>query len=328
MARTVPARVSALLMSLVLLLWTTGTGVRAEHPYYGIDYNAKAAYFTFQYGGVDLYVFALNVADNGDIYFHMSGPVAHCWIGVGFGESMDNAFMLIAYPSANGLETTISPRISSGHYEPVYDPTKQIVHIHNDTYAPNANTVTNNGTGTIIAHSVCLNCSRWATGFLDTENPNQPFIFALGPNITFRSDSPEASIPRHGLAGQFTMDMRHATNYSGWYGRVPAPNVPHFIFPPNDTAFASSNSAPAFNVIEMSNTLPGVHAILMCISFVLIFPAGALIMGFLRRTLAHAAVQVLGFILVFAGFGVAVKFSGQYNKVSSCGRALCCHVRS
>lgn len=225
--------------------------------------------------------------------------------------------MLIAYPSADGLRTTISPRIATGHSEPLYDPSKQIVHIHNDTYAPNANLVTDDGTGTIIAHSVCLNCTKWATGFLDTTRTSQPFIFALGPNVTFRSDDPGASIPRHSLVGKFTMDMVKATNSSGWYGRVPAPNIPGFVFPPNDTAFASSNSEPAFDVVVMSNPMPGIHAALMCIAFVLVFPAGALVMRFLKRTLWHAAIQIVGFCLTFAGFGIAASFARQYNKVRS-----------
>lgn len=303
-----------------LLFWTTGIGARKS--YYGIDYHAKAAYFDFQNDGVDEYVFALNAVENGDIYFHMSGPVAHCWIGVGIGSEMKDSFMILAYPSADGLNTTISPRIATGHTEPVFDPSVQILKIYNDTYGPNANTVTDEGTGTIVSHAVCLNCSRWATGFLDTTSTTQAFIFALGPNITFRSDSPEASVPRHGLVGKFTMDMTQATNYTGWYGRVPAPNIPGFTFPPNDTAFASSNSVPAFDVIIMSNPLPGVHAALMCVSFVLIFPSGAIVMQFLRRTLWHAAVQVVGFCLVFSGFGVAVHFAREYNKVSRSGVLL------
>lgn len=289
--------------------------VEARKPYFGIDYHAKAAYLNFQADGVDEYVFALNAVENGDIYFHMSGPVTHSWLGVGIGKEMKDSFMLLAYPSADGLEVTISPRIATGHTEPTYDPSFQILKVYNDTYGPNANTVTEHGTGTIIAHAVCFNCSRWATGFLDTRSTTQPFIFALGPNTDFRSDSLEASIPRHSLVGKFTMDMTEATNYTGWYGRVPAPNIPHFPFPPNDTAFASSNSEPAFDVRTINNPLPGTHGALMCVAFVLVFPSGALIMQFLKRTLWHAAVQLIGFCLVFSGFGVAVHFARQYNRV-------------
>ena len=100
----------------ILTVLCCAIGIDAS--YYGIDYHAKAAYFDFILNGVDEYVFALNAVDNGDIYFHMSGPVAHCWLGVGIGEHMKDSFMLVAYPSANGQDVTISPRIATGHTEP------------------------------------------------------------------------------------------------------------------------------------------------------------------------------------------------------------------
>lgn len=50
----------SLLAAFPSLLWTIG-----EASYFGIDYDAKAAYFNFQNDGVDEYVFALNAVDNG-----------------------------------------------------------------------------------------------------------------------------------------------------------------------------------------------------------------------------------------------------------------------
>ncbi|KAK5171462.1 uncharacterized protein LTR77_004607 [Saxophila tyrrhenica] len=295
---------------LALPLWIAG--IEAN---YGIDYDAKASYFNFQVNGNSLYVFALNVvADTGDIYFHMSGPVLHTWLGIGFGSSMKDAFMIVAYPSDNGLDTTISTRLGSGHTEPVWTSGYEIQGVFNDTYAPNANKVTDDGTGVIIAHSVCRNCTKWPTGSLDLENIQQPMIFALGPQKQFRSDSVEASIPRHALYGQFTTDMTKATNYSGWYGRVPAPNVPDFVFPPDDTAFATFGTAPPYNVDTMNNPMPTAHAVLMCFAFVILFPAGALVMQFLKKTLWHAAIQSIGFVAVLGGFGVAINVARQYNK--------------
>ena len=140
-------------------------------------------------------------------------------------------------------------------------------------------------------------------------------IFALGPAKHFGSDSMEASIPRHSLYGQFTVDMTKATNYTGWYGRVPAPNIPDFVFPPDDTAFASFGTSPPYNVETMSNPMPTVHGVLMCFAFVILFPAGALVMQFLKKTLVHAAIQTIGFVAVLAGFGIAIPVAKQYNKV-------------
>jgi hypothetical protein len=119
------------------------------------------------------------------------------------------------------------------------------------------------------------------------------------------------------MYGQYTMDMTKATNYSGWYGRVPAPNIPEFVFPPNDTDFASFATTPAVNVRSLSNPLPTVHGLLMCVAFIIIFPAGAILMQLIKQALWHAAIQAIGFVFVFAAFGVAVKIAAQYNKVSS-----------
>ena len=73
---------------------------------------------------------------------------------------------------------------------------------------------------------------------------------------------------------------------------------------------------PAFYTKAMDNPLPGAHAALMCIAFVFIFPFGAVVMQFLKKALWHAAAQIVGFVMVISGFGVAVSFSKQYNKVS------------
>lgn len=300
-----------------LLLWIAGTQAR-----YGIDHHAKAAYFNYVVNGVSEYVFSLNVVANGDVYFHMSGPIAvSSWLGVGFGSEMKDSFMILAYPSADGLNTTISTRLGTGRSEPVWTPDYEIHKVYNDTYAPNANTVTDEGTGVIISHALCLNCSRWATGFLDFESTAQPMIFALGPKTPFRSDSVSASLPRHGTYGKFTVDMTKATNYTGWYGRVPAPNVPQFVFPPDDTAFATFG-ATLISDETLNDPMPGVHAALMCVAFVFVFPLGSIIMRFLKQTLWHAALQGFGFVMALAGFGVAVNVARQYNKVGDKNKAV------
>ena len=97
---------------------------------------------------------------------------------------------------------------------------------------------------------------------------------------------------------------------------MPAPNIPDFIFPPNDTSFASFGTSPSFNVKPLSDPMPGAHAALMCVAFVFIFPLGTIVMQFLKRALWHAAVQCFGLVAVFVGFGVAANVARQYNKVS------------
>lgn len=278
--------------------------------YYGIDENAKAGYFNFDNGA---YVFAMNPTENGDIYFHMSAPATNCWIGGGFGTQMEDALMFVAYPGADGHRLTVSARIGTGHSEPVHEPSIEVFGIFNDTYAPNAMTVTD--TGTMIAHGACRNCTQWATGALDFSNTEQPMLFALGPSCSLQSDDLEASIPRHRTYGRYTMNMPASVNNTGWYGRVPAPNIPDFVFPPTDAAFVSQHTSIEFGVHNMKNIQPPIHAALMCIAFLLVFPAGSLILIFLKKVLLHAALQTFGLIIVIGGFAVGANMSGQFNKV-------------
>lgn len=280
--------------------------------YYGIDEHAKAGYFNFDNGA---YVFAMNPTANGDIYFHMSAPATNCWIGGGFGTRMDDALMFVAYPAADGHRLTVSARIGSGHSEPVHEPSIEVFGVFNDTYAPNAMTKTDSGT--LIAHGACRNCTQWATGSLDFDSPAQPMIFALGPSCSLQSDNLAASIPRHRTYGRYTMDMRQSVNATGWYGRVPAPNIPDFIFPPTDAAFVSQHTSLEFDVHNMKNVQPPLHAALMCIAFLVLFPAGSLILIFLKKVWLHAALQTLGLIVVIAGFGVGANMSKMYNKVGT-----------
>lgn len=294
--------------TLALISWILGA-----EAYYGIDEDANAGYFNFDDGA---YVFAMNPTANGDIYFHMSAPVSNCWVGGGFGTQMKDALMFIAYPAADGRNLTVSARIGTGHSEPVHDPSIEVFGVFNDTYAPNAMTVTNEGHGTLIVHGACRNCTQWATGSLDLNNREQPMIFALGSGpCSLRSDDPEASLPRHRVYGQYTMDLQVSSNSSGWYGRVPAPNIPNFVYPPTDDAFVSQYTSLEFGVRTMKNVQAPVHAALMCFAFLGVFPAGSLILIFLKKVMLHAALQTFGLVIVIAGFGVGANMSKEYNKV-------------
>ena len=280
---------------------------------YGIDLHAKAAYFSYT-AGPRGYVFCLNVVKNGDVYFHMSGPIASSWIGIGWGSQMKDSFMVVAYPAANGLNTTTSPRMGSGHTEPAYLPGIQIDKVSTDEYAPNANLVTNNGTGVIISHVVCRKCASLGGGPIDLSNPAQEFFFALGPNKTFKSDSLSANLGMHDTYGQFTIDMPKAANFTGDYGRVPGPNIPQFVFPPSDIAFADYGSTVAYNLHNLDDHNPGIHGFLMIVAFLVIFPFGALVKFVLHKVLWHAAIQSIGVVLVLGGFGVATRVAPLYVK--------------
>ncbi|KAI5369897.1 Putative DOMON domain, cytochrome b561/ferric reductase transmembrane [Septoria linicola] len=278
----------------------------------GIDDHAKAAYFVLASSG---YVFALNVVENGDVYFHMNAPASHSWMGIGFGSSMKDTRMIISYVGEDGHSLINSPRMATGHSEPEWEEDVVIDPVRNDTYAPFSNTLSPDGI--MISHAVCRNCSSWATGSIDTTSKTQPFIFALGPNTTLHSNDLNAPLRLHDFHGAFQLDMTVATNMSGWYGRVPAPQDPGLQVGDSYWAFANYFSSNAYSTGGDAEWAQIVHAVFMCLAFLLVFPLGAVTLRLVRRAPVHAAIQIFGLGLVLIGLALGVYASKLYNKSKS-----------
>lgn len=230
---------------------------------------------------------------------------------------MKDTFMLIAYPSGNGTGLTISPRIGRGHYEPEFQPDIVVEKIFSDDYAPAANQVKHE---IMIAHAVCRNCTKWATGALDLGNTKQQFIYALGADPgkgdALMSDDPAAGLRRHSFYGHFEGDMTYAISTKK-HGRVPPPNDPGGgVSGVADTNFAFAFSTKAFDTHDDTEWVPVLHGVIMSLAFILIFPSGALLMSLLRRkgVLFHAGVQTFGLFLAIVGLGTGVYVSRQYNR--------------
>jgi hypothetical protein len=226
--------------------------------------------------------------------------------------------MMVSYPSANGSGVTTSPRIAShGHSEPSHTDLVTVEKIFSDAYAPNSNTV---GEKITISHFACRNCSHLST--LDFTNTAQPFIWALGPpHRKMDSDSLDAPLRRHAYYGQFTMDMTVATTQldfpeGGTYGRVPAPNQGNEnIDDAGEGVFVTGGASQVYGNRKDNDFGPALHAIMMCLAFILVFPLGALLLRFLKSVLWHSLIQVLGVVFMAVGLGAAIYTSGQFNRV-------------
>lgn len=278
----------------------------------GIDPLAKAAYFVLPSSG---YVFALNVAENGDVYYHMNAPSKHSWMGVGFGPSMTNTRMLISYLGDDGTTLINSCRYSAGHEEPEVESEMVIENVESDGYAPFSNTLSPDGI--LIAHAVCRNCSTWKNGALDLQNTAQQFVFALGPNETLHDDDTNAPLRLHTLHGNFQLDMTVATNFTGSYGRVPAPQDPGLQTGHGFWAFANYFSSSVYNTGISSAWFGVAHGVFMALAFLLILPLGALSLRLVRKVRIHATAQIIGLAFVAVGFGLGVYCSLMYNKSKS-----------
>ncbi|KAK5112884.1 hypothetical protein LTR85_011111 [Meristemomyces frigidus] len=280
-----------------------------------VDPNAKAGYFVTNTSTDATYIVALNFVQNGDIYIHMSAPTSRSWVGVGIGENMANAFMLVAYASSNGTGMTTSPRVARhGNSEPMWAEEMVFEKIWSDAYAPNCNTAAPGGIQ--ISHGVCKNCSGFSAE--DYSNTALPFIYAVGPEMTLHSDELDAPLRRHEVYGHFTLDMTIATtNASSLYGRVPAPNLNDTNAVVADSTFASAGSSAPLGPSQDADAYPTVHAVMMSLAFVLVFPLGALVLRLLKSVLWHAVAQVVGIVLVLIGLGTGIRISQEYNRTRS-----------
>lgn len=263
-------------------------------------------YATFVYnstGSADYaFVFSLNaVRSTGDLFFHIENTDAETWAAVGFGSQMAGSLMLVAYRSGNGSGVTISPRIASGHAEPSYTSSVTVDKIW-DSGLESPDTIDLRH-DTMYVDGVCRNCTSWASGSLDLTDTQAPFIFAFGPaQPEMRSDDPAAGMYRHALYGHFTMDMTAATSQSE--GAVPLP------------PYRQNMTSAAENTSVDGEFAPRAHAVLMVVSWLVLFPLGSLLLRLFDKVKLHAVVQGLGVVLVLIGSGLGVSTGLQYNRVS------------
>ena len=98
------------------------------------------------------------------------------------------------------------------------------------------------------------------------------------------------------------MDMTQATSSNG--GAVPVG--------PYDSSSAAASEATEAEYD--SDPAPHIHGLVMCIVFVLLLPAGALLLRVWNKVKGHAIVQTFAFVLFLMAFAGGAYISGQYNK--------------
>ena len=230
-------------------------------------------------------------------------------MGVGVGDQMGGSLMFIAYPSANGTGMTISPRVAQhGQSEPTYYPGVQCESISGAETTDTNNVTSPSGqalSGYMVADAVCHNATTWSSGYMHLQSTAQPFIFAVGPANSMQSDSLSANLNRHSLYGHFTMDLTQATSLSG--ASVPQPNG-------SNGAYVTNGASQAGDTKKDNSFGPGLHASLMCLAFLVVFPLGSLLARMVKRIMVHAIVQELGFLFTTIAFGVGIYIGLEFNR--------------
>lgn len=252
-------------------------------------------------GGRNNLTLALNVPQNNtdNLFFHFNGPASASWIGFGFGSQMQNSLMFVAYASQDGKNVTISPRLGTGHVEPQ--------HTTDVTVSTFAGTGLQDGVYTINA--MCSGCRKWNGGELDITDQRSPMIYALGPAWGLESNELDAPIRQHQINGGFSLNLVKATGIGG---------VPSFA-----AAIAVGGSDGDGNDDgddDGDNFFysPGVgaHALLMIVSFLIIFPGGYLFLRVFEKVWLHYSIQSVGALFVLLGSAVGIAVSKKDNLVS------------
>lgn len=256
--------------------------------------NASAVFVYKGYENTEL-VFALNAdSSTGDLYFHLESPAGNSWVGVGIGDEMAGALMLIAYPGSDGNTVTISPRIADGHSEPTYHGMMVV--------KEGATSVSGSGHDKKIeADGVCKGCRTWANGDrIDLTNTKQPFIFAVGPVFPgLESDSKSAGLTRHEFYGHFTMDMTAATSNGGAVPLGP---------------YSQKDASGATDTTVDHDPAPHIHGLVMSIVFILLFPLGSLLLRVWNKVKGHIIVQIIAMVLFCMAFAGGCVVSQEYNR--------------
>ena len=204
-------------------------------------------------------------------------------------NKMKNSLMLMAYPSSNGDNVTLSPRLSYDNVEPSYT-SNVTMHILPGTGVSNQ---------TIIVNAHCQNCRSWKGGSLNITSTAQNFIYAAGPDGTLKSNSLSAGIKRHSMYGTFTMDLTKAVGIGG---------VP--VIPLNNTAGTTQTSDTD------DHDFPGAfHAVLMVGTFVGLMPLGVMLLRIFNSGKWHGINQAFSAGVALIGVFLGIYAGTMFNRV-------------
>ncbi|KAK4222235.1 hypothetical protein QBC38DRAFT_88574 [Podospora fimiseda] len=236
----------------------------------------KAATFYIQ--EADTFI-ALNLpTDSQDINFYIDAPNWYSYTAIGFSSDMSDSMMLVMHRDASGTGVTVSPRRSTGHTEPIHDPT---VRITLNSFEDVVLEMRANGT--------CHSCrsllkGAWATGSSDN---TLPVIYAVGPNkASLRTDALDTPIRRHVGHGEFSVSVNDATGSGG-------------IGPLDLTEIRSRG--PEIDMRHTSVKASVAHGVLFAITAVAIAPFDMLVGTFLTKWPKLHAVTTGGYFAFAMG---------------------------
>lgn len=243
------------------------------------------------------FAFAVPKDAEDQFYFTLRVHRSHAWGAVGLGaEDMPGALYLMVYDNRDQTNTTFSPRLGYGYYEPYH---------HTDFEYEILE-----GTGIYDDHMVvmgrCLrNCMTWPAkgtkgGKIDAKSTREKGIYALGPLEGFTSDDKDESLKFHVQYGSFYMDMSRA------HGATEPPTL-------SDRS-RSDGAKLDQKYVRKADVMSTMHAVAMILGIVLLMPLGVVMLRLGWWVRWHALNQTIAMVMVLMGFGVGIATSLRYQR--------------
>jgi hypothetical protein len=204
---------------------------------------------------------------------------------------MENSLMFILYPSSDGTNVTISPRLATGNKEPSFYKEAQLELLDGSGIKDEM----------FVVKARCKFCRAWPGGSIDTTNTVHPMIYAFGHGHLIQSNSPSAGLRRHIRYGHFTMDMVAATGK----GEVPPPQ-------------ASLEGVVLQGGMTRDHDRANLaHAVMGCLALFVLWPINVILAGFFKKIGIHIGMSIFIVVFLISSYGLGISTSGQFNRVSS-----------
>lgn len=248
-------------------------------------------------------------SNRGDIYYQMRASTQYSWVAIGQGEQMSGASIFVMYPDGRG-NVTVSPRAGRGYFMPQYDSSVQVRLLAGSGISSDGRTM--------VANFVCSNCQKWGAGEMNLASTNANYIGAyMAGSAPSNGASTSASIGQHDNHAAWQFDLTRATisknenpyvagsntgggsgNGSGSGSGNGGGNVS------SGPSGSSGNGVTQVQSGQSTQRLIMAHGIIMTIVMAVLYPLGAILMPLVGGWIIHGGVQIIAFLLMWAGFGI------------------------
>lgn len=244
---------------------------------------------------------------SGNIYFQIDAPTSHTWAAVGIGSGMAGAQIFLVYTDGEG-NVTLSTRPGRGHIMPQYQQMDGVQLIagsgvHRDR---------------MVANVRCSSCDS-----LDLDGRNS-WIAAWKSGDPLDTTNPAASISMHDSTSVFNVDLSGASvaSDSNPFLGGPPPGGTGGDGSPNDGDSSSGDGdgdgddgVVTVTDSDDSDDFGMSHGIIMTIVFTILYPVGSMVMPLIGKWLIHSVVQLVAYLLMWAGLALGVITARHFDLV-------------